>query len=91
MAVKCKTPLLLMMGERRPITMVRTYLAFFVFERGLCFLDVKTLQESFLLEWITKIYKASDNEKWSYIPSYELLQFGKEYAGLRSNVPWKKK
>ena len=61
------------------------------FEKGgLRFRDIKTLQESFLLEWIVKIYNASENDKWSYIPSYELLQFGKEYAGLRGNVQWKK-
>ena len=57
---------------------------------GLRMPDVKILQESFLLEWVSKLYKAKETEKWSFIPFATLLKYGKDLACFRTNVSWKK-
>ena len=57
---------------------------------GLKMIDIKTMQESFLCERLSKLIAEKNDLKWTWIPSIHLRYFGKEFACLSSTVGHKK-
>ena len=57
---------------------------------GLRMPDVKLIQKSFLLEWVSKLYKAKEHEKWTFIPFASFIKYGKDFACFKANVSWRK-
>ena len=53
-------------------------------------IDIKTMQESFLCERLSKLIAEKNDLKWTWIPSIHLRYFGKEFACLSSTVGHKK-
>eukprot|EP00745_Piridium_sociabile_P036415 TRINITY_DN6533_c0_g2_i5.p1 TRINITY_DN6533_c0_g2~~TRINITY_DN6533_c0_g2_i5.p1 ORF type:complete len:740 (-),score=40.77 TRINITY_DN6533_c0_g2_i5:39-2090(-) len=61
------------------------------YERGgLRMPDAKLLQQSFLLEWVGKLYHAKESDKWSFIPSAQFLMYGRGFACFKAKVTWQK-
>ena len=57
---------------------------------GLKMIDIRTMQESFLCERITKLISEKSDQKWTWIPKIHFRYFGKEYACLSSTVGHRK-
>lgn len=53
---------------------------------GIKMIDVRQMQTSFLLQWVTKLLSSVHTEKWSQIPNSVFSSFGTNYTIFHSNI-----
>lgn len=64
----------------------RSVLCFEIEKGGLKMIDIRQMQISFLLQWVSQLTTSNENDNWSFTPKMMYLRFGKHFECFLSNV-----